>query len=379
MKKSARRTGISLILVILIALPPLLNGCASLNTASEHDNEEIFWPPAPFEARIRWVKSIHNRHDAGIEKGFWRKVVEFVTGKETEGISKPYGIYADAKDRLFVADAGRGVVHEFDIKGKEYSLVGHDTMRVFKAPIAIAGDDEDNLYITDSAAGTVYRYAIGKKKLVQFITRKLVHPTGIAYHASNKLLYITDTANHQVVVFDMQARERFRIGKRGESSGQFNFPTDLFIDQAGDLYVTDALNSRIQVFSSDGRFLRMFGSAGDTTGYFSKPKGVAVDSEGHIYVSDALQDSVQIFDKTGALMLEFGTKGSGAGQFWMPSGLFIDSFDNIYVGDAYNQRIQIFKYLKSKEEKATQKSRNSSGIENEQLSANKQGENRVLP
>lgn len=370
MKKRAKQTGASLFLVLLLAVPTLFTGCASVNAPGESAKQEIFWPPAPFDPRIQWVRGIHNRLDAGIGKSFWKRVVEFVVGEEKDGISKPYGIYVDVQGRLFVADAGRGVVHEFNVKDNEYIIIGNHGKRVFLAPIALTGDDAGNLYITDSAAGTVFRYSIREKILIPFIAGKLEQPTGIAFHSKKRLLYIMDTARHQIVVFDLQGLERFRIGGRGGSSGYFNYPTDLCVDSGGDIYVTDALNARIQIFSADGGFLRMFGTAGDSAGYFAKPKGVAVDSEGHIYVSDAIQDSVQIFDKKGELMLVFGESGNGAGQFWMPAGVFIDSKDTIYVADSYNQRIQIFRYLKSTDDKSELQYLKSFKLSNNSLTTN---------
>lgn len=342
---------ICILFVLLLSVPLVLNGCTAVGKTKDLSAQDMFWPPAPFEPRIQWIKEIHNRQDAGIGKSFWESVGELFAGQERDGISKPYGVYIDKQKRLFVADTGRGVIHGFNTRENEYFTIGNEK-RVLKNPIAITGDDADNLYITDSAAGVVFSYSISKKILAEFIRGKLKQPTGMTFNPKKRLLYITDTASHQVVVFDLQGSERFRIGGRGGDSGFFNYPTDLWIDSNGDLYVTDALNARVQKFSADGRFLHMFGTAGDSPGYFAKPKGVAVDSEGHIYVSDAIQDSIQIFDQRGTLMLVFGESGNGNGQFWMPSGLFIDSNDNIYVSDSYNQRIQIFRYLKSSDETA---------------------------
>lgn len=347
MEKRTEQKIAGLILILLCAVPALLAGCAAVQAPPGNAAQELLWPPPPAEARIQWVMEIQNRLDAGIGKTFWQRVVEFVAGQEKDVIGKPYGIYADARERIFVADTGMRAVHEFDRKEKEYSLIGRENPVGLQTPIALTADDMENLYITDSAAATVFRYSIRDKILTRFITVNLERPTGIAFHAKKRLLYITDTANHQVVVFDLRGIERFRIGGRGEAAGSFNYPTDLFVDTRGDLYVTDALNARIQTFSAEGRFLRMFGTAGDVAGYLSKPKGVAVDSDSHIYVCDALQDSVQIFDRAGTLMLAFGENGTAPGQFWMPSGIFIDSSDTIYVADSYNRRIQVFKYLKT--------------------------------
>lgn len=369
LKMRAKEAVAPLLLLLLFAVPALLGGCTSVKTTQDQVAQDLLWPPAPFEPRIQWVKAIHDQQDAGIEKSFWKKLGEFIAGKEKHGISKPYGVYVDNQKRLFVTDTGRGIVHEFDITNNEYFIIGNHK-RVLQAPIALTGDNAGNLYITDSAAGTVFRYNILEKTLTPFITGKLAHPTGIAFNSKNRLLYITDTAGHRIVAFDMQGFERFRIGSRGGDSGYFNYPTDLFVDSDGDLYVTDALNARIQVFSANGKFLRMFGTAGDSAGYFAKPKGIAVDSEGHIYVSDAIQDSVQIFDKTGVLMLVIGESGTRAGQFWMPSGLFIDQNDNIYVSDSYNQRIQMFRYLKSTEEKPELQNHGSPKSSYKQLKTN---------
>jgi DNA-binding beta-propeller fold protein YncE len=250
-------------------------------------------------------------------------------------------------ERLFIVDSGWGVVHLMDMGKGLYSVIPYGGERKFQSPIGVTGDDGDNVYITDSAAGTIWRYTVGQDSVQQFTPFKLGRPTGIAYSREKHLLYVSDTTAHQIIVFDLSGRERFRFGTRGSGPRQFNFPTDLFVDRLGRVFVTDPLNHRIQFFSPEGDYLGAIGQPGDAAGYLSKPKGVAVDSEGHIYVCDALQDAVQIFDENGQVLLSFGEQGDAPGEFWMPSGIYIDRDDTIYVSDTYNQRIQVFKYLKT--------------------------------
>jgi sugar lactone lactonase YvrE len=252
----------------------------------------------------------------------------------------------DKSGRLFIVDTAFRLVHVMDSKAMTYTTIGQGDQPVFSKPIAITGDDDGNVYITDSAGGVVYRYSLRDTKLTPF-TRALERPTGIAFNHNNRLLYVTDTTDNRVVVLDLNGRERFRIGKFGDAPGQFNHPTDLFIDKSGILYVTDPLNSRIQLFSPEGTFLRAFGRAGDAVGDFSKPKGVAVDGEGNIYVCDALFDAVEVFDKSGKFQLVLGNRGSSEGEFWMPSGIYIDDDDTIYVADTYNRRVQVFRHVRS--------------------------------
>ena len=335
----------------LLLLALALAGCAGVASRAQAPQRELLWPPLPMEPRIQWVKEIHDHHDVGISKGFWQRVVDFIAGGSDLTIGKPYGVFFDEQQRLLVVDVAFAMVHVMDLKNKSYSIIGEGEQNVFRTPIAVTEDDDENVYITDAGTGIVHRYSFKEKKLEPLTSVKLERPTGIAYNKGNKLLYITDTASHQVVIFDLAGRERFRIGGRGEAPGQFNYPTDLFIDPQGRLYVTDVLNSRIQIFSASGAFLKTFGQAGNKSGRFAKPKGVAVDSEGHIYVCDALLDAVQIFDDSGRLLLDFGGTGTEPGRFWMPSGIHIDSNNYIYVADAYNRRVQVFKYLKLGEAK----------------------------
>jgi sugar lactone lactonase YvrE len=334
------------LLCFLLALPLFLGACAGETRRSQAAQRELLWPPLPMEPRIQWVKEIHDYSDAGITKGFWKRLVDLVAGDNDTKIGKPYGLLVDDQDRLFVVDVGFGVVHLMDLKNKSYSIIGEGKEAVFRTPIAIAEDDDENVYITDAGNGAVFRYGLRDKSMQQFTAVKLERPTGIAFNRNNKLLYVTDTGRHQVVVFDLKGRERLRIGGRGEAPGQFNYPTDLFIDSQGRLFVTDVINARIQIFSANGAFLKMFGQVGNSAGRFAKPKGVAVDADGDIYVCDALLDSVQIFDDTGRLLLDFGGTGTEAGQFWMPAGIFIDKNNYVYVADSYNRRVQVFKYLR---------------------------------
>lgn len=338
------RLAVGLSAAILLCLA--LGACATLREPGETAaRQELQWPPLPLPARIVWVNEIGSYRDVGISKGFWQRVTEAFAGAEEERIGKPYGVLMDDKRRLFIVDVGFAMVHVMDLQQKRYFAIGGGKVRVFRSPIAVAEDDRENLYITDSGAGAIYRYNLKKEKLEPFIVADLGRPTGIAFNPKNRLLYVTDTTNHQIAVFDLRGNERFRIGGRGEGVGQFNYPTDLFVDDQGLLYVTDALNARVTIFSADGAHMKTFGRPGDTSGDFAKPKGVAVDRYGNIYVCDALLDAVQIFNAEGALLLTFGSNGEKAGQFWMPSGIFIDKNDNIYVSDSYNRRVQVFKYL----------------------------------
>lgn len=88
-------------------------------------------------------------------------------------------------------------------------------------------------------------------------------PAGIAMHAGNDMLAISDRHNHRIQLFTLKkdnegqlisADFRFSIGKFGHDSGEFNEPTSLMFDSQGYLHVLDLNNQRIQIFNRRGHF-----------------------------------------------------------------------------------------------------------------------------
>jgi DNA-binding beta-propeller fold protein YncE len=172
-------------------------------------------------------------------------------------------------------------------------------------------------------------------------------PGGIAIDDAAKKIYVTDSKKHRIAVFSLtDSRLTRTIGGRGiAEEGKFNFPTNLAVDTKGNLYVADTGNFRVQVFDRDGRFVRSIGKLGSLPGFFARPKGVAVDSENHLYVVDAAFQNVQVFDADGRLLLFFGAGGWGPGLFTLPAGIAIDGKDRIYVVDQWPGNVQMFQYL----------------------------------
>ena len=332
----------------LFAMVPafcVLSSCAAGQPASTSPRPSIVWPFASDNSRVAWVKSIAGPADLGIGKGFWRRMLEAVSGEEDSAIVRPYGVLRTAAGQIYLADPGSGLVHCLDIVKGTYSIIANRDGSPLRSPIGLTEDDAGRLYITDSVAGMVYRFDPKDGTLKPWLSKVLERPTGIAFHPLSRLLYVADTMASQIVVLDQDGVELRRMGSHGEGILSFNHPTDLAIDARGLIYVTDSLNFRITVLTPEGQMVRQFGAPGDSQGNFSRPKGIAVDSAGNIYVSDSLRDAVQVFDREDALQLVFGRNGIGPGQFWLPSGLFIDRLDQIYVTDTYNRRIQVFRRL----------------------------------
>ena len=178
----------------------------------------------------------------------------------------------------------------------------------------------------------------------------LVRPTAVAVDTQRKIIYVLETTSHRLALFDNQGKLNGYLGERGSAPGQFNFPTDVDVDEQGHVYVLDSLNARVQVFDETGAFLRMFGERGTAAGSFSIPKNLAVSSTGQVYVTDASAHKVVVFSKEGDFLMRIGgksvvKKGISPGGFYLPRGVDVDDAGGLWVADSLNRVVHNFTFL----------------------------------
>ena len=128
------------------------------------------------------------------------------------------------------------------------------------------------------------------------------------------------------------------FGQRSDATlapGTFDRPTNLAVDSDSNVYVVDTFNNRIQVFDADGQFVRMFGKQGNVAGAFMRPKGIAIDADGHVYVVDAEFNNVQVFDADGRVLMFFGDRGDRPGTFTLAAGIAIDQNNRVIVSEQW--------------------------------------------
>ncbi|MBL8762933.1 MAG: NHL repeat-containing protein [Phycisphaerae bacterium] len=169
----------------------------------------------------------------------------------------------------------------------------------------------------------------------------LNHPRGVASDAAGNI-YVADTNNHRVRVYDRAGAFLFGFGGRGAGNGQLNGPFGIAVDAQGNIVVADTGNNRVQVFSGAGVYKFKFGSTGTGNGQFRFPAGIAVGPTGDIYVADTDNDRVQVFSGGGSFKSKFGTRGGALGQFRAPRGVAFDGSGTIFVIERDGDRVQVF-------------------------------------
>lgn len=157
----------------------------------------------------------------------------------------------------------------------------------------------------------------------------------------DNFIYVTDTKNFRVQVFDTSGTPIFTFGTQGSNPGQFQFPYGITGDAKGNVYVADLYNGCISVHDSKGKFIRYFAEKNPNENVIKGPGSIRVINE-KMYVTDIRLNQVLVFDLQGKKLLAIGKPGAGNGEFSAPNAVTVDKDGTIYVVDTGNQRVQAF-------------------------------------
>lgn len=138
------------------------------------------------------------------------------------------------------------------------------------------------------------------------------------------------------------------------AQAQFNTPSQIALDAAGNLYVADTGNHVIRRIGTDGTVSTVAGDGqpGFAEGLaaqarFNGPMGVAVDAQGRVYVADTWNDRIRVIETDGQVRTLAGgdapgnVDGAGVGaRFDTPVSLALDGHGNLLVADLYNNAVR---------------------------------------
>jgi DNA-binding beta-propeller fold protein YncE len=236
----------------------------------------------------------------------------------------PTDIAIDATGNIYVVDSGNHRIQKFDSTGRflgKWGTRGSGDGQ-FETPIGIALDGSGKfVYVTDKGNHRIQKFDVSGPT-VRFLTKwgsecnltvtpptgrcldpdgagplqvgdgQFFEPQAIAVDGAGNV-YVSDTGNHRIQKFDVNAKFLLKWGRNGFAQGQFDVPRGLAFTKAGILLVVDQNNNRVQEFSADGTFVRQWGEQGTGEGEFNAPQDVTVDSAGNIYIVELLNNRVQ--------------------------------------------------------------------------------------
>ncbi len=238
-----------------------------------------------------------------------------------------YSVAADdATGDVYVADRSHGVVDVFEASG------------VYVCQITGAGSATTSASECDGSAPGTPHGAFGE-------------PNGVAVDQATGDVYVSDSKNEVVDVFDSAGRYLSQITGASTPAGSFSEVRSMAVDDvSGDLLVADSGGGVVYVFdAATGAYLETWsGSAasnppGAPSGSFGQGPSVAVnDASGDVYVSDESDGVVDELESTGAYVGQI-TGVPGASSSFHPSGVAVgQSTGEVYVYNSVGKAVDVF-------------------------------------
>ena len=217
-----------------------------------------------------------------------------ILGKGNNQFNHPVGTTFDSEGCLYVSD-GNHRVQKFDANFEYLLQFGGKGEKdgQLDQPMSIAAYN-DKVYVADSANSRIAVFNTNGKFCCNIVGGCLRGPYDVAINKINEQLLVTDSGCC-IRMYSLEGEYINRFSGFGADRGQLNHPASLAIDSNGFVFVADTYNHRVCIFNSAGIFVRSFGSFGDNIGQFKYPQGIAFSPIGALYVSDSKNQRVVIF------------------------------------------------------------------------------------
>ena len=220
---------------------------------------------------------------------------------EKTGLRTPLGIAVDSAGNIYLGEADSGSVSVFDSQWNLLSKLGAgDGEFGNPAHVAVdAGTTPATVYVSDSAVNAlkIYRAGVGIGTLggPDSGSARFNVPAGVWVSPAGDV-FAVDQGNERVLVYNrsgvflhaMNLASAYAFGPSGRPQG-------IAGDAQGRLYVTDTFQDQVKVFDFQGAALATFSGYGKAAGQLQSPAGLALDSQGRLYVASPNTTRVEVF------------------------------------------------------------------------------------
>lgn len=228
---------------------------------------------------------------------------------------------------LYIADGRQRQIFRYDptqlamARFTDYNAAG-------LAGMAVAPDM--SLYVADTATRQVLHFSWDGKLLRTFGQESALHrPAAVVVDDATGQLLVADSLYNHVVIFNSLGRALTTLKSLEAHS------IESMARGPDGLYLVDRLTRQVVVMDMDGRDRYVIGN-----GTLNDPRAIAVDRFNRVFVSDDFDNTIKVYEHQ-ELVATVGGFGGGPASFNRITYLSLDQ-NTLYVADSLNGRIQIF-------------------------------------
>lgn len=198
----------------------------------------------------------------------WHNSGTSVAGKEDGAFSAPNAIAFDSAGNMYVADMGNHRIQKYDPDGKFLGWWGKDSADghgwhdpgsnlegapgsgegEFDQPCDVAVGPGDCIYVIDNFNRRVQKFTSDGRYVKQWGGFSSTYALCVDSDGFVYVLNVGGVSSPIVKKFNADGDLLAAWGEYGYQAGQFQCPTDVDVDAAGQVYVVDAEDHRVKIF-----------------------------------------------------------------------------------------------------------------------------------
>ena len=254
-----------------------------------------------------------------------------------DGLSQPHdAAFSPEGELIYLTDMRNSRIQI--LEAMTLKLVGSFGAGELSYPHDAEFDKSGRLLVADTGNDRVAIYAVNgaQAKLVGEL-KGLAGPEGVAVTPDGRIL-VANTRNATLSVF-RDGKLVQTAGGPGTRDGEWRNPHDVEAASDGTVYVVDSGNNRVQVFDAALKHRASFGAVLGLSG----PKYLAIDGD-RVWLADEYNHRILLLDRSHQLLgvLGSGKRGSAADAFNKPEAVLARA-PYVWVIDTYNDRIVLLR------------------------------------
>ncbi len=204
---------------------------------------------------------MNSKGDIFVLDGKQRKILRLNAAGESKGNFEPEGVPAPGTwipknfaigtdDTVYILDVFSSRVLVVSPEGKFQSQIGLPTADGFFSDLAV--DSQGTIFILNSVTATVYSAGRDEKAfsaLTKGLKDYVTFPNTLM--ADKQYLYIIDQFGSGLVVLGKDGSFRGRKLRWGWKEGELRFPSDICMNEKGEMFIADRGNNRVQIYKKE--------------------------------------------------------------------------------------------------------------------------------